>query len=94
MDKTNDDWDNYLEETLTEPKKIADYLTACFSEGTEVFLLALKDVINARDSFPKEASMTKQEAIETLSHEKDPYFSTISNIVSSLGFKFSIQMKS
>lgn len=39
MNNKNDDWDAYLGETLTDPAKAAEYLTACLEEGPEVFYL-------------------------------------------------------
>ena len=37
-----------LHNKLADPKQAAEYLTACYDEGPEVFLLGLRDVVEAR----------------------------------------------
>lgn len=37
-----------LREKLDDPEQAAEYLTACYEEGPEVFLVGQRDVVEAR----------------------------------------------
>ena len=49
MKKTAESYETGLKEDLADPSEAAEYLNAALADGSqEVFLLALKDVANAR----------------------------------------------
>ena len=96
MKNKNDDWDDYLGETLTDPEKAAEYLTACLEEGPEVFLLAVRDVAKAHGGMSKLAEDTElaREALYRMfSDAGNPTFASISTVIESLGIKIQFAPK-
>lgn len=94
--KNNDDWDNYLDETLADPEKAAEYLTACLEEGSDVFLLAVRDVVRAYGGMTKLAEDTElaREALYRMfSDSGNPTFASISSVIDSLGIKIKFTSK-
>jgi len=52
--KIYDRWDDYLDDKLQNPRYAEAYLTECFKdEDRTVFLVALMDVIRAREKHKK-----------------------------------------
>ncbi len=41
-----------LSKKLEDPEQAAEYLTACYEEGPEVFLVGLRDVVQAKAAWP------------------------------------------
>ena len=41
-----------LKDHLSDPDRAAKYLTACHEEGSDVFLQALRDVVEAQGGIP------------------------------------------
>ena len=96
MKNKHDDWDDYLGDTLADPDKAADYLTACLEEGPEVFLLAIRDVAKARGGMSKLAEDTEiaREALYRMfSDSGNPTFASISSVIESLGIKMQFKRK-
>ena len=96
MKNRNDDWDNYLGETLADPEKAADYLTACLEEGPEVFLLAVRDVAKAHGGMSKLAEDTElaREALYRMfSDAGNPTFTSISTVMETLGIQIKFTPK-
>lgn len=96
MKNQNDDWDDYLGETLTDPEKAAEYLTACLEEGSEVFLLAVRDVAKANGGMSKLAENTElaREALYRMfSDAGNPTFASITAVIESLGIKIQFTSK-
>lgn len=48
-----------LREKLSDPEQAAEYLTACYDEGPEVFLLGLRDVVEAQGGVARLAELSK-----------------------------------
>ena len=48
-----------LHEKLDDPEQAAEYLTACYEEGPEVFLLGLRDVVEAQGGVARAAELSK-----------------------------------
>ncbi len=44
---------------LADPEQAAEYLTACYEEGPEVFLVGLRDVIEAQGGVARAAELSK-----------------------------------
>src|SRR5204863_3297212 len=47
-----------LLERLGDPRQAAEYLTACYEEGPEVFLLGLRDVVEAKGGVARAAKLS------------------------------------
>jgi len=45
---------------LQDPEQAAKYLTACFEEGPDVFLLGLRDVVEAQGGIGRAARSSKR----------------------------------
>lgn len=88
---------NYKEHLLKElqdPEEAAAYLDACLEdEDPHVFLLALKDVAEARGGMTKlskKSSLNRQSLYRTLSKRGNPKLVNVCTILSSLGMEFHI----
>lgn len=88
------DYRTGLLQRLSDSDYAVEYLTEVLTEETpEAFLIALRDVIEARgeniSALAKEAGITRQALYQALSAEGNPRFSTITEILRSLDLQFS-----
>lgn len=91
--KTKNYRDNLLKR-LTDREFAVGYLTDVLTnESPEAFLIALKDVIDARNEniteLAEQAGITRQAIYQALSADGNPRFSTITQILKSLNLEFS-----
>ena len=80
---------------LKDPDYAVDYLTEVLQNETqEAFLIALKNVIEARDEsvadLAQEIGVSRQGLYKMLSEEGNPRLSTLSQLLRSLGMKIRI----
>src|SRR5437868_4677877 len=84
----------HLLKSLRDPKEAAAYLDACLEdEDPHVFLLALKDVTEARGGMSKlarESDLNRQSLYRSLSKSGNPKLISICTILASLGLEFHI----
>lgn len=84
----------YLLESLSDPKEAAGYLNAALEGGdTEVFLLALQNVIKARGGITKlaeKSNKSRTSLYKALSKEGNPYLKSTKEILSAIGMHFSV----
>ncbi|MFH1565527.1 MAG: addiction module antidote protein [bacterium] len=91
-------FNDYLIKSLKDPKEASAYLNVALEEykkdnDAEAFLLALRDVAEARGGISKLAQKTKlnrQNLYRALSGKGNPQLITLGNILNGLGFHFSI----
>ena len=79
---------------LVDPVQAAGYLTACLEEGDEVFLIGLRDVVNAQGGMAELASATglnRETLYRTLSDNGNPRLSSLGLIIDALGLRLSIE---
>lgn len=84
------DYKEFLFERLQDPEMAAGYLTACFEEGEDVFLLAIRDLAEARggiSSLAKATSLNREGLYDMLSEQGNPRLSSLSAIIDALGMK-------
>lgn len=85
---------DYLNKTMQDPKRAAGYLEAALEDSDpRVFLLALKDVIEAQGGMTKiarHAKMSREHLYRMLSLRGNPGFLGLGTLLAALGFKFSI----
>jgi probable addiction module antidote protein len=89
----------YHIEQLRDPEDAKIYLSVALEEyeedgDIEAFLLAVKDVAEARGGLSKlseRTSLTHQSLYKVLSEKGNPQLNTIGAILHELGFKFSIE---
>lgn len=93
MGKTKKHKDCLLK-SLEDPKEAAAYLDACLDdEDPHVFLLALKDVAQARGgigNLSKRSSLNRQSLYRTLSKSGNPKLTNVCSILTSLGLELHI----
>ncbi len=85
-----------LLKSLRDPEEAKEYLNAALEdENPEVFLLALKDIVDANTSMSKLAQATnrnRESLYKTLSAKGNPQLNSIRSILSNLGFKLTVDV--
>jgi probable addiction module antidote protein len=79
-----------LRKKLDDPEQAADYLTACYEEGPEVFLVALRDVVQAQGGVARAAELSKlnrESLYRLISREGNPRLSSLDAVLTALGLK-------
>jgi len=90
------DYDLGLKEDLTDPDEAAAYLNAALEDGAQgVFLLALRDVANARGltRLARDTSLNRENLYRILSDEGNPRLSSLKALLDSMGLKLSVESK-
>ncbi|MCI0538691.1 MAG: putative addiction module antidote protein [Verrucomicrobiales bacterium] len=80
----------FLFRRLQDANLAAGYLTASLEEGEEAFLLAVKDVAEARGGLgplAKRTNLNREGLYDMLSAKGNPRFSSLSAIMEALGIK-------
>ena len=75
---------------LKDPKEAAEYLNACMSDSEEVFLLALRDVIEASEgmaNIARKTSLNRESLYRSLSKKGNPKLSSLSAILEAVGIQ-------
>jgi probable addiction module antidote protein len=83
-----------LLERLQDPTEAAHYLTACLEESDEVFLIGLRDVVDALGGMAELANTTglnRETLYRTLSENGNPRLSSLGLIIEALGLRLSIE---
>lgn len=87
-----------LLKSLIDPEEAREYLNAALEdENPEVFLLALKDIVDANSSMSKlaqETNRNRESLYKTLSEKGNPQLNSIRSILSNLGFKLAVEVNS
>ena len=90
------DYDLGLKEDLTDPDEAAAYLNAALEDSAQgVFLLALRDVANARGltRLARDASLNRENLYRILSGEGNPQLSSLKALLDSMGLKLAVESK-
>lgn len=90
------DYKEILFDYLQDPERAAGYLTAALDEGEAEFLLAVKDVAEARGGVGKLSKLSKlnrEGLYDMLSTNGNPRFSSLSSILNALGVRVEFQAK-
>jgi probable addiction module antidote protein len=87
-----------LHKKLDDPEQAAEYLTACYEEGQEVFLVGLRDVVEAQGGVARAAELSKlnrESLYRLISRDGNPRLSSLDAVLSALGLKvtFSARLK-
>jgi probable addiction module antidote protein len=83
-----------LRERLDDAEQAAEYLTACYEEGPEVFLVGLRDVVEAHGGVARAAELSKlnRESLYRLfSRNGNPRLSSLNAVLSALGLKVTFE---
>lgn len=86
-----------LRESLKDPTEAAEYLNAALEDGEpEVFLLALRDVVDSYGGMGKLAastSLNRENLYRMLSTKGNPEFFSLSNVLDAVGFRLAVEPK-
>lgn len=88
---------NHLVESLKDPTEAAEYLNAALEDGEpEVFLLALRDVVDSYGGMGKLAlstSLNRENLYRMLSTKGNPEFFSLSTVLDAVGFRLAVEPK-
>lgn len=85
-----------LKAQLTDPAEAVAYLNAALEESDqEVFLLALRDVAEARgfSQLAKETQLNRENLYRMLSNKGNPQLSSLNAILKSLGLRLAVEIE-
>jgi len=94
------DYKNFKLNRLKDPEYAKGYLNAALSEyfqdkNNKAFLIALKDIVTAQQNMTKLAknsSKSRQSLYKSLSQHGNPTFHTLTEVMTSLGYKLSVEL--
>jgi len=79
-----------LNDKLSDPEQAAEYLTACYEEGPDVFLLGLRDVVEAQGGMARAAKLShlnRESLYRLVSRKGNPRLSSLNAVLSALRLK-------
>jgi len=83
-------FDTVLKNHLCDPEQAARYLTACYEEGPEIFLQALRDVVDAQGGMSRTAQLAglnRESLYRQLSRRGNPSLASLNAVLTALGLK-------
>ena len=96
MKKVTEKYENNLKEDLLDPVEAAEYLNAALEDGSqEVFLMALKDVANAKgiSEIARETKLNRENLYRILSTQGNPKLKSLNSVLHSVGLKLSVEVE-
>lgn len=96
MNRASVPYEEGLKQDLADPSEAAAYLNMALEEGVqEVFLLALRDVAEARGmtSVAREALLNRENLYRILSEQGNPRLTSLVALLDSLGLKLAVEVK-
>lgn len=96
MKKLREKYENNLKADLLDPAEAAEYLNAALEDGShEVFLMALKDVANAKgiSEIARETKLNRENLYRILSAQGNPKLKSLNSVLHSVGLKLSVQVE-
>ncbi len=95
MVKTKD-YQDYLIKSLKDSKEAAAYLNAALEEAPKVFLLALRNVVEAWGGIgavSKKTKLNRENLYKMLSKKGNPALYSLENVLKALGLKLSVEVE-
>jgi probable addiction module antidote protein len=84
----------FLAMKLDDPDQAAEYLTACYEEGPEVFLIGLRDVVEAQGGIARTAELSKlnrENLYRLFSRDGNPRLTSLNSVLPALGLKVTFE---
>lgn len=81
---------------LADPKYAAGYLSECFNDSPSVFLLGLRDLVDARggvSAVAREAGISREHLYRLLSADGNPRLSSLANLLAALGINLTFTVE-
>ena len=90
MPKRTTDYRTTLLEDLKDPREATNYLNAALQESEEMFLMALRDVAEARQmaTVAKNAGVSRESLYRMLGASGNPTYRNLLGILKALGIEF------
>jgi len=95
MKNITESYEKGLKEDLADPVEAAEYLNAALEDGSqEVFLLALKDVANARGitEISRLTNLNRENLYKILSIKGNPKLTSLNSVLQSMGLKLAVKV--
>ena len=95
MKKITEKYENNLKADLHDPVEAAEYLNAALEDGSqEVFLMALKDVANAKgiSEIARETKLNRENLYRILSTQGNPKLKSLNSVLHSVGLKLAVEV--
>ena len=83
-----------LAKKLDDPERAAEYLTACYEEGPEVFLVGLRDVVEAQGGIARTAELSnlnRENLYRLFSRDGNPRLTSLNSVLTALGLKVTFE---
>lgn len=96
MKKITEKYENNLKKDLLDPVEAAEYLNAALEDGShEVFLMALKDIANAKgiSEIARETKLNRENLYRILSTQGNPKLKSLNSVLHSVGLKLSVEVE-
>ncbi|MDA3925848.1 MAG: putative addiction module antidote protein [Kiritimatiellae bacterium] len=96
MKQKYEDYESGLQQSLSNEEEAAAYLNAALEDGSQdAFLMALRDVANARglSRLARNASLNRENMYRILSAKGNPQLSSLNTLLDALGLKLAIETK-
>ncbi len=96
MNKITEKYVKSLKEDLADPVEAAEYLNAALEDGSqEVFLMALKDVANARgiSEIARQSNLNRENLYRLLSTKGNPKLMSLNSVLHSVGLKLAVEVE-
>ncbi|MCK9304435.1 MAG: putative addiction module antidote protein [Bacteroidales bacterium] len=96
MKKPYEDYEAGLQKSLGNEEEAAAYLNAALEDGSQdVFLMALRDVANARgfSQLAHNADLNRENLYRILSATGNPQLASLNTLLDALGLKLAIETK-
>lgn len=96
MKRVSEQYEKGLKEDLMDPVEAAEYLNAALEDGSqEVFLMALKDVANAKgiSEIARITNLNRENLYRILSTKGNPKLTSLNSVLHSLGLKIAVEVE-
>lgn len=83
-----------LKKKLSDPEVAAEYLTACYEDGPETFLVGLRDVVEAQGGVARAAQLSKlnrENLYRLFSRGGNPRLSSLNAVLEALGLRVTFE---
>ncbi len=95
MKKLTEKYETNLKKDLLDPVEAAEYLNAALEDGSqEVFLMALKDVADAKgiSEIARKTNLNRENLYRILSTQGNPKLKSLNSVLHSVGLKLSVEV--
>lgn len=96
MKNITEQYENNLKKDLLDPVEAAEYLNAALEDGShEVFLMALKDVADAKgiSEISRKTKLNRENLYRILSTKGNPKLKSLNSVLHSVGLKLSVEVE-